>query len=410
MSQSATAIKPTAETGEELDTPGAFDAKRTFLVAGGHLSHDLYSSFMGVLIPLVQEKLGLSLAVVSLMIPAQQLPGITQPFIGYLADRTTRKWFVVLAPTVSAVALSTVALAPNVVVVLALLFMAGLSSAAFHAPAVALVGELGGKKIGRAMSLFMAFGDSARTIGPLLFTAAVALFTFRGSAVIMVFGIAASVILYFTLDTRASDARRKEATRVDFRPLLRARRKPLAALLIVSVINGLAISPYQYFLVKLLVSNGHSAWYAGIALSLLSGAGVVGGLLAGSLSDQVGRRLILAISAIAGAPLFYLYLSLENGSWAVLAVLMAAGFVTISARPVVLAVGQELMPEARGAIGGLMLATGFIVQSIASPAFGSLGDWIGLANAFWIVSAVSVLAVPFIPFLPSRDDAQLVAA
>lgn len=358
---------------------------------------------MGVLIPAIQTKLGLSLAVVSLMIPAQQLPGIAQPFIGYLADRTTRKWFVVLAPTVSAVTLSSVALAPNVAIVLLLLIMSGLSSAAFHAPAVALVGELGGKKMGRAMSIFMALGDSARTIGPLLLTAAIALFTLRGSAVVMVFGIVASVVLYFTLDTRESDQRRKVATKIDFRPLLRARRKPLGALLAVSVINGLAIAPYQYFLVKFLVSNGHSEWYGGIALSLLSAAGIVGGLLAGSLSDHLGRKLILTVTAIAASPLFYLYLWLENGSWIVLAVLMAAGFVAISVRPVVLAVAQELMPEARGATAGLMLAIGFIAMSLASPLFGALGDRIGLREAFWLASATSWLAVPFIPFLPSHQ-------
>ena len=150
----------------------------------------------------------------------------------------------VLAPTVTAITISSVALAPNVAVVMLLLMMsAGLSSACFHAPAVALVGELGGKKTGRAMSIFMAFGESARTIGPLLLTAAIALFTLEGSAVVMVFGIAASVILYFTLDTRESDAQRKSAKKIEFRPLLRARRKPLGALLAVSVINGLATSP-----------------------------------------------------------------------------------------------------------------------------------------------------------------------
>ncbi len=410
MSQSATAVQTTAELDEVAAGDDTFDAGRTFMVAGAHLAHDLYSSFLGILIPAVQDKLGLSLAVVSLMIPATQVPGVAQPFVGYLADRTTRKWFVVAAPTVTAITLSSVALAPNVAVVLLLLMAAGLSSACFHAPAVALMGELGGKKTGRAMSIFMAFGESARTIGPLLLTAAIALFTLEGSAVVMVFGIVASIVLYFTLDTRESDAQRKTAKKVEFRPLLRARRKPLIALLAVSVINGLATSPFQYFLVKYLESNGRSHWYAGIALSLISGAGIAGGLLAGNLSDSVGRKTVLAITSLAATPLFYLYLFLENGSWIVLAVLMAAGFVAIGIRPVVLAVAQDLMPEARGATAGLMLAIGFIAQSIVAPLFGALGDSIGLNHAFWIISAMSLMALPFIPFLPSHDNEKLVRA
>jgi FSR family fosmidomycin resistance protein-like MFS transporter len=404
LAQGAAAVQSPVDVAPEPTTDQPFDARRTFTVAGGHLAHDLYSSFIGILIPAVQEKLGISLALVSFMIPAQQVPGIAQPFVGYLADRTTRKWFVVLAPTVTAITISSVAIAPNVVIVMLLLMMSGLSSACFHAPAVALVGELGGKKTGRAMSIFMAFGESARTIGPLLLTAAIALFTLEGSAVVMVFGIAASVILFFTLDTRESDEQRKSAKKVEFRPLLRARRKPLGALLAVSVINGLATSPYQYFLVKYLVSSGRGEWYAGIALSLISAAGIAGGLLAGNLSDVFGRKMVLTVTSLAATPLFYFYLWIENGSWIVLAVLMAAGFVAIGIRPVVLAVAQDLMPEARGATAGLMLAIGFIAQSITAPMFGALGDHIGLNEAFWIVSAISLLALPFIPFLPSHQS------
>src|SRR6185312_14550355 len=198
VQSSATAAETVAAESQAQDAAADdFDSGRIFVIGAGHLAHDLYSSFMGVLIPAVQDKLGLSLAIVSLMIPAQQLPGIFQPYIGYLADKTTRKWFVVFAPSVSAITISMIGLAPNVGVVLLLLIASGISSAAFHAPAVALVGEMGGKRMGRAMSIFMALGDSARTIGPLLLTAAISLFTLEGSAVVMVFGIAASVVLYF---------------------------------------------------------------------------------------------------------------------------------------------------------------------------------------------------------------------
>ncbi|HET9014930.1 MAG TPA: MFS transporter [Thermomicrobiaceae bacterium] len=401
----------TAEPGTAAATAGdGFQARKTFIVAAGHLSHDIYSSFLGVLIPAVQAKLGISLAVVSLMIPAQQLPSVVQPAIGYVADRTTRKWFVVAAPTVAAVSLSCVGLAPSVAVVLLLLMASGLASAAFHTAAIALVGEYGGKRMGRAMSIFMAFGDSARTIGPLLITAAIALFTLKGSAVVMVFGIAASVVLFFTLDTRESDARRRATDSVAFRPLLRARRKAITSLLGVYVINGLVTLPFQYFLVKLLITNGRSDWYGGIALSLLSGAGIAGGLIAGSLSDRIGRKTIMTIAAVASAPLFYLYLVLENGSWQVLLVLMAAGFVALSVRPVTLAMGQELVPEARSSMSGLMLALSYITTGVASIGFGTLGDAVGIREAFLIVAGVSLLALPFVVFLPdSREIRRLTA-
>src|SRR6185312_16293900 len=133
-----------------------------------------------------------------------------------------------------------------------------------------------------------------------------------------------------------SDRQRKADAQQDVRSLFIARRKPLGALLAVSVINGLAIAPYTYFLVKFLEESGRTKWYGGIALSLLSAAGIAGGLLAGSMSDRFGRRMVLTVTTIAATPLFYLYLWLENGSWLVLLPLMAAGFAAISIRPVTL--------------------------------------------------------------------------
>jgi FSR family fosmidomycin resistance protein-like MFS transporter len=375
------------------------------VAAGAHFAHDMYPSFIGPLVPLVREKLGISLALASLMVPAQQMPSILQPFIGFLADRTSRRWFVVLSPATAAVSLSSLGLAPHFAVVILLLLVSGLSSATFHAPVVALVGDYGGKKMGRAMSIFMAGGELSRTIGPLVITGAVALFTLEGSFVVMVFGLAASVILYFNLDTAASDVRRRAAPQVDLRPLLRARRRPLVGILGFSILTGIATTPFHFFLVEFLVKGkDHGQWYGGFALSTLFASGIVGGLVGGNLSDRLGRRTLLALGTAAAPPLLYLYLWLENGSWPVLGVLALAGAVTMSPRSVVLAVAAELLPEARGPMAGMMLALGFVSMSIAALIFGAFADTIGIASAYWYVPAIFLLGLPFVALLPRPGE------
>ena len=62
-----------------------------YTLAGAHAAHDLYGGFLGPLLPAIQAKLAVSLTVISLMFPAQQVPGIFQPFLGVLIDRTSRK-------------------------------------------------------------------------------------------------------------------------------------------------------------------------------------------------------------------------------------------------------------------------------------------------------------------------------
>jgi MFS transporter, FSR family, fosmidomycin resistance protein len=95
-----------------------YNAKGTWIASGAHFAHDLYPSYIGVLIPYVQSHLGIPLALASLMVPAQQMPSILQPFIGYLADRTSKRLFVVLTPGIAAVSLSMIGLAPHLAVVI----------------------------------------------------------------------------------------------------------------------------------------------------------------------------------------------------------------------------------------------------------------------------------------------------
>jgi FSR family fosmidomycin resistance protein-like MFS transporter len=327
-----------------------------------------------------------------------------------MADKTSRRWFVVMGPGVTAVSISSIGLAPHLSVVLLLLLVSGLASGAFHAPAVALMGEYAGPKIGRAMAFFMAGAEFSRSLAPIIITAAISWFTLEGAAMVMVFGIASSVFLYLTLDTSASDAARREAPSVDLRPLLRSRRKWIGALVGVVVFNAIATGPFHYFLVKLLVDKGHSDWYAGLSLSTLFAAGVVGMLLGGTLSDRIGRRNTLALASAAAAPMLYAYLWFEDGSLLPLAALVPASIALTSIRPIIMAVAQEMLPEARGSMAGGLLALNFVTSSIMAFAFGAIADVIGIETAFFWIAGASVLALPFIALLPSRSEQMSQAA
>lgn len=402
----AESVEPAA-----ADTPAdEFNARGTATLAGAHAAHDLYGGFLGPLLPAVQEKLGLSLTVVSLMIPAQQLPGIFQPFIGYMADRTSRRWFVVLGPGFTAVSVSSIGLAPHISVVLLLLLVSGLSSGAFHAPAVALMGEYAGPKVGRAMSFFMAGAEFSRSLAPIIITAAISWLTLEGAALVMVFGVASSVFLYFTLDTSASDTARREGPQVNLRPLLRARRKWIGALVMVVTFNAIVTGPFHYFLVKFLQDKGHSDWYAGLSLSAFFAAGVVGMLLGGMLSDRIGRRNTLALASVSAAPCLYAYLWLEDGSLLPLAVLVPASIALASIRPIIMAVAQEMLPEARGSMAGGLLALNFVTSSLMALGFGAVADVIGIEPAFYWIAGTSLLSLPFIALLPSRSEQTIQAA
>jgi FSR family fosmidomycin resistance protein-like MFS transporter len=394
------------ETEPSAGEADDYDARGTYTVAGAHLSHDLYSSFRDPLIPYVQENLGISLFMASLMVPAQSFPSLLQPFIGVLADRTSKRWFVVLAPAVAGISTSLIGPAPNVYVVLALLFTAGLASAAFHTPAVALTGEYGGRRIGWAMAVFQAGGSAARALGPLSVTGVIWLVGFHNLWIAMFLGIAASIALYFVIDTSASDAAERKRDTVPFKPLLKARARYVSGLLAFGLLRSMGRAPFTIFLVAYLIEVGRGDWYASISLATISFAGIFGGFVGGFVADHMGGRAVMALSTAALVPVLYLYLFLENGSVWVVGLLVVAGVISMASGPVELSLAQEIMPEARGTMAGLILAFRFTTMSIVALAFGALADSIGIEEAYWYIPVLSLVALLAVPFLPRRGQAM----
>lgn len=145
-----------------------FQSSEVVTVTAGHLVHDIFSSFFAPLLPEILEKFSLSLTQAGVLSAMMQLPSLLNPFIGYLDDRINLRMFVIVAPGVTAVLMSSIGLASSYTSLLILLLITGLSIAAFHAPAPAMVARVSGNQVGKGMSYFMAGGELARTIGPIL--------------------------------------------------------------------------------------------------------------------------------------------------------------------------------------------------------------------------------------------------
>jgi len=73
-----------------------FDTARVILLSIGHGIHDMYPAFLAPLLPLLQAKLGLSNTLAGSLATFLRSSSLAQPFIGYLADRTSARLFVIL--------------------------------------------------------------------------------------------------------------------------------------------------------------------------------------------------------------------------------------------------------------------------------------------------------------------------
>ena len=117
------------------------------------------------------------------------------------------RYFVILAPAVTATLMSAIGLASSYFSLALLLLAAGVSVAAFHAPAPAMVGRMAGARVGTGMSVFMAAGELGRTLGPVAVVGAVGWFGLEGLWRLAFVGWAVSFVLFLRLHNVAAKPR-----------------------------------------------------------------------------------------------------------------------------------------------------------------------------------------------------------
>jgi FSR family fosmidomycin resistance protein-like MFS transporter len=182
------------------------------------------------------------------------------------------------------------------------------------------------------------------------------------------------------------------------RPLL----VPLSGII---VGRSLMVASLLTFLPTFLTEQGANVWFAGTSVSIMSGAGIIGALLGGWLSDRLGRRLVLFTSMLASPLLMLTFLGVEG--WARLPVLVLMGFAGPSIRTVLMALTQESYPDNRALANGAYLALSFTLEAGAAVVVGAMGDLFGLGTAFTASAAVALLGLPLILLLPRKQGAGL---
>jgi FSR family fosmidomycin resistance protein-like MFS transporter len=368
-------------------------------IAAGHAAHDTYSAFLPPLLPAFIERLSLARAEAGLLTVFLQGPSLLQPLIGHLGDRRDLRLGVILSPAVTAVCMSLVGVAPGYAALALLLLTAGLSAAVLHSVAPVLVGRLSGRRLGFGMGFWMVGGELGRTVGPVLAVSTVALLGLGGLPWLMVGGIAASALLAFGLRGVRPGASRGEAPR-SFPRALGSMRPLMVPLLGIVTSRAFMMAASTIYLPVFLRERGDSLWLAGASLSVLEGAGVIGALAGGSVSDLVGRRRVLAFSLLAG-PAMMLALLGSSGGWR-WPILLGLGFSGLMATPVLMAAVQEAVPRDRALANGVYMALSFAVRSVVVVLVGGAADWVGMQGAFLACALLALLGVPFVLGLPGR--------
>jgi FSR family fosmidomycin resistance protein-like MFS transporter len=307
---------------------------------------------------------------------------------------------VILTPSVTAVSMSLLGLAPSYFVLVLLLMVAGISSALFHIPSPTMIKQSSGEETGKGMSYFMVGGEFARTLGPILITSAVSWWGLEGSYKLMPIGIISSIVLYLRFRHFDAHITAKKFEKGDVKAVIKQNQRLFYFLALFILFNAALKSSLSLYLPVYLVNNGNSLWYAGIALSILQFSGVIGVFFSGRFSDSVGRKKILLLSSLGGILFMALFLWTQN-----IIVLAALGLFVFAPGPVLMALVQDTNSPMPTFMHSIYMGINFGLSSVTVLLIGFLGDRVGLNQTYMICNVLGIGALLAVVLLLKREEA-----
>jgi len=365
-------------------------------ISVGHFIHDLYSSFLAPLLPLLIQKLSMTLTQAGFLSTVMQLFALTNPWIGSLADRFSVRWFLILAPALTAVPMSLMGLAPNYGILLLLMVTAGIGVSVFHVPAPVVVARMSGGRKGMGMSIFMVGGEAARAIGPIAAVAMVATMGLEGFYPVMGVSFLCSVLLFAA--TRDMPSATTGAAPIPLLQIWRMMNPVLIPITGILIARGFMHGCMSAFLPTFITIHTGNLWLAGAGLTLFETAGVLGVLVSGTMSDRFGRKRILTFS-LASTPIFMMSFVWLDGGFSYVFLLLT-GFTLLSTTPVMLALVQDNASKSPSAANGLFMMISFLARSSVVVIIGMVGDLTGLKTAYILFAFVGFIGLPFALKLP----------
>jgi FSR family fosmidomycin resistance protein-like MFS transporter len=378
-----------------------FQTSNVVIISIAHLLHDVYTSFLAPVLPLLITKLDINLFMSGSLSVIQRIPSLFNPFIGILAEKVRVRYFVIFAPAITTIAMGLIGVAPSYTVLAVLLFVSGISSTLFHIPSPVMIKKLSGRRIGMGMSFYMLGGELARTLGPLIIVAAIEIWGLEGTFRLIPFGLIASAVLWLKFRKIAISDEVKSEIRPNYISVFKQFVPVFMTLAGITFFRGAMKSALTLYLPIYLTANGSELWIAGISLAVLQLAGAAGTFYAGTISDKIGRRTTLVIVSVISPVLLLFFLSSSGVTSIILLILM--GFFLVAPQSVNLAVIHELKTRHLPFVNGVYMMINFFISSVMTMGVGALSDKIGLDKTYTFAALLAFPAIIFSFMVPKKE-------
>lgn len=382
------------------------------------LSTGVQSSFGNFLKPMSQE-FGWDRATVSVPISlAVLMTGLFQPFVGRVVDRIGPRRVITTSVTLLALSTAAIYFTPGITyltIIYGIVFALALSGAG-TVPNTTLVAHWFVRQRGRAMSLVSvgsSFGNLLVVPGSMalmLYTDWRTTYLVLGAVVLCIGVPAAACILRnapadLGLQPDGVDASpvsadgqggpRSEAPAAPLEPPRwqgALTSTPFWLLIGGFFVCGFSVVMVTTHFVAFVTDRGISPGVAAMALGLLGGVNMIGLLLAGSISDRVGRKTPLAVIYVVRAVAFA-FLLMADTPWMFYAFALVAGLAWFSSVPLTIALTGEIYGVRHmGTLVGLVFLSHQVGGALSSYMAGWLFDRYGNYDVMFVIGIVLLLA------------------
>ena len=378
MSNTATARTATASASTVIG-----------VVTLSHFVNDNFTSLLSPLQPAIADTYGVTLFETGVLVALLSLVGsVIQPVFGVIGDRVDRRLLAAAGPVLSALGMTLMGWAPNLLVLGALVVLGGIGSAVFHPSGAAYVAANSDlEKRGLYASIFSAGGTAGLAFGP--FTAT--FLGLHGLVWLLPVGLAMGVASYLlTPSSRAAPGGKVRG----LRDYLAVFKGPVRTLWAVSVLRSLSTVTYGSLIPFVFKAAGESDFAIAATLASFSLASALGGIVGGQLSDRLGRTVVLRSSVLGLIPLFVLLIFTSPSSIGLapfLALAFVVGGLANATIPVAVVAAQEFSPGNNATASALMMGFSWGTAGVIYIVFA------GLAKASSPVAAMLVTVALLIP-------------
>ena len=375
-----------------------------------HTLHDGLSDVTYVLLPLLAQTFGLSLAQVGLIRSAHRTAmAAFQIPAGLFAERFGERNLLAVGTAVTGLAFLALGNASGFWMILIALFFAGCGSAVQHPLASTIISHAypdAGRRA--ALGTYNFFGD----VGKFAFGGAVSLCLLAGiswQAPVTAFGVL-GIVTAVAIFMCVSNTRQPHSTADPAAPASRVTgwgirsRQGFTALCLIEVLDSSTRTGLLTFIAFLLIDKGIPEGWAALAVPLIVTGGMAGKLACGLLAERIGIIRTIVVTEVATGLGILATLALPGIG--VMLLLPLLGVALQGTSSVLYATIGDLVDKDRlPRVFGLFYTLGSVCGIAAPLGYGFLGDVAGIETAIGTIGVAVLLTLPLTAMLRPTIEA-----